>query len=269
MRSGVAKWAKTVSNRKAIAYIGTDHALTDPDAVRKMVSDGVEVRLMMKYSGVFHPKVFWLFGPTEQKIWVGSNNLTRDGLLHNIEFATYVRSQLSNAALEEWHKNVEGGSVAYSDALISSYESERHEYAKRRADTGTFTWSKKTEPPPAPAPPPPTARAPARSTSSQTKTASAKATTIAAQPGDLVIEIMPRETGMGGKQVQLPKDAAVRFFGLGDRVGATKDLALVEVGTSASRQLRLRSPNKTGLFEDLQLTRIRQQMIAAARMFQA
>jgi predicted ATPase len=31
----------------------------------------------------------------------------------------------------------------------------------------------------------------------------------------------------------------------------------------------LRSPNKTGLFEDLQLTRIRQQMIAAARMFQA
>lgn len=37
---------------------------------------------------------------------------------------------------------------------------------------------------------------------------------------------MPRETGADGKQIQLPKAAAITFFGLQDRIGASKVIYL-------------------------------------------
>ena len=59
------------------------------------------------------------------------------------------------------------------------------------------------------------------------------------QTGDLVVEIMPRETGPDGKQIQLPKEAAVRFFGLQNSVGASRQLTLSPIGTMQSRTLTM------------------------------
>ena len=50
------------------------------------------------------------------------------------------------------------------------------------------------------------------------------------QAGDLVVEIMPRETGPGGKQIQLPVTAAREFFGLAD----AQEITLAERGRPES-----------------------------------
>src|SRR5579884_716955 len=92
VRDPVRAWLRRGAGRQAVAYIGTDHAITEPRALVRMGEDGVDVRIMVRYRGIYHPKVVWLAGPNRHLLWVGSNNLTREGLRHNIEFATLVRS---------------------------------------------------------------------------------------------------------------------------------------------------------------------------------
>ena len=50
---------------------------------------------------------------------------------------------------------------------------------------------------------------------------------------------MPLETGLDGKQIQLPKAAAVEFFGLGDHAGATRLLSLTQKSIDDVRTLRM------------------------------
>ena len=50
---------------------------------------------------------------------------------------------------------------------------------------------------------------------------------------------MPRETGPDGKQIQLPKDAVVRFFGLDNRIGASRQLTLTPIGSQRPRALTM------------------------------
>lgn len=222
IRETTASWLNHRSGREVRGYFGTDHGLTDPDALREMREARIAVRVMTKYTGIFHAKVFWLFGPDRQMVWVGSNNLTRDGLLQNIEFSTLIRSPVENPDLRRWFDNVHAGSEPLSDSLLASYDIERHKFAESRAKTGTFTWSRRKE---AAAPTPPAARAtPARN--------------LAPKRGDLVVEVMPLETGLDGKQMQLPKKSPVlQFFGLADEVGASRRITLTPDGTSASRHL--------------------------------
>lgn len=227
VRRDVKTWLKKQSRRKAVAYIGTDHALTDPDALREMENDGVSVRLMVEYTGTYHPKVFWLRSLKLHSLWVGSNNLTRDGLLHNVEFATLIQSSTENPAFRRWYDEIHRGSEPLSAAHLSSYDAERRTFARNRAATGAFTWSGRREPPQAAQPTP-------------TRGASA----ASSQPhlggtGDLVVEVMPRETGMDGKQIQLPKDAATTFFGLGNRTGSTLNVTLMPAGSTAQRSLTM------------------------------
>lgn len=224
IREVTASWRSGRLGREVRGYFGTDHALTDPDALREMREAQIAVRVMTTYSGVFHPKVFWLFGPDRQMVWVGSNNLTRDGLLQNIEFSTLIKSPAENPNLRRWFDSVHAGSEPLSDGLLSSYAGERRKFAESRAATGTFTWSmrKETAAPTRPA----TSTAPTRS--------------IVPKRGDLIVEVMPLETGLDGKQMQLPKKSQVlQFFGLSDVVGATRRITLNPVGTNALRQLTL------------------------------
>lgn len=234
VRREAKAWMARKSRRKAVAYIGTDHALTDPDALRQMESDGVSVRLMVEYTGTYHPKVFWLQSSRLHSLWVGSNNLTRDGLLQNIEFATLIQSPTENPAFRKWFDEVHRGSEPLSAAHLRSYETERRAFARKRAATGAFTWSGRREPPPA-ATPTPSPRASAIASHSHLGGA-----------GDLVIEVMPRETGLDGKQIQLPKDAATTFFGLGNAIGAQQNITLTPAGSTAQRSLTMTLfPNNT------------------------
>ena len=211
IRKPALKWKQAKKARVVTVYVGTDHGITDPAAIESMQQAGLDVRLMESYRGIFHPKVVWLSGQRSNLVWVGSNNLTKDGLLHNIEFAVLIKSRDVPTELNRWADAVATGSTALTAALVASYKSEREGFEKKRASakTTTFTWSKKREPASAPGP------------------------TIG--QGDLILEIMPEET-RGGNQIQIPKQAAQQFFGL-TGVGDQTTIHLRRSGTTETRSL--------------------------------
>ncbi|QJR14659.1 phospholipase D-like domain-containing protein [Usitatibacter palustris] len=223
-RRALRRWRSGKDGRTLIAYVGTDHAITDAEAMRAMVEDGVSVRVMTNYTGVFHPKVVWLQGAKKNWVWIGSNNLTRDGLLNNVEFAALIKSSVVPRTLKRWAQEVHDGSTEATDELLDDYENERIDYAQRRVALGTFTWSKREQL---------TVRR------KRGKRHGSASPGLIARRGDLVLEVMPRETGQDGKQIQLPMAAAHRFFGLPAIVGATKAIALTPAWTKDSRTLTM------------------------------
>jgi len=222
--TSIRQWKRAVAGRTVAAYIGTDHALTDPEALTKMVGDGVGVRLLTNYKGVYHPKVIWLVCPDRSVILSGSNNLTEDGLRNNVEFATVVELARIDAQLQRWHDAIHAASEPASPTLIGSYKSEKERFGAARAKkgvAGTFTWSKRTSRVAAVAP------------------VGRPLGGDGAIPGDLILEVMPRETSEEGRQVQIPMAAAGQFFGLGPNLRDFVQLTLRNVATTESRSLRL------------------------------
>jgi len=205
VRKPMLDWKRQLDNRSILLCVGTDHAITDPYALSEMLSEGIEVRLMKKYNGVFHPKVVWLYGRRRHVTWVGSNNLTRDGLKNNVEFALRVTTEKKPSQLDNWVNSVLQGSVQLTSNLINSYETQRKKFEKARRQAGltTFTWVEKSQP------------------------VSQKVET-----GRLIVEVMPRETGGDGRQLQLPVRAAHAFFGLNDK-GSSKTIKLRALGASS------------------------------------
>ena len=219
IRQGVIDWTKFDNTREVSAYVGTDHAITDPAGLESMRDDGVAVRLMKNYHGVFHPKVVWLKRSEESRLWAGSNNMTRDGLINNIEFAVAIRCVDIPRDLQLWADEVHNGSVELKDNDLQSYRNQRGKFERKRIkrDATAFTWSGRGDSP--------SKRHPS------------------VQSGDLVIEIMPRETGSEGKQIQLPVPAAREFFHLVD----TQEIKLRERGHRESLRVLTMTlfPNRT------------------------
>ncbi len=240
LRPSILKWLKDREGRSVTLYAGTDHGLTEPGALKAMLDDGVKVRLMKNYQGVFHPKVFWLSGENTHLVWVASNNFTREGLLHNIEFATLIKSTLLNPDLNHWFLEVDKGSEPLDGGLLNSYTKEREDYYTRekdyyvkegenykklRAGLKVFTWSGRTKP--------------RRRSQRTTAVPSAQAKATDAQNGNLIMEITPLETGAGGKQIQIPKEAAISFFATKDQPGNTKQIKLQSFATRDIRDLTI------------------------------
>ena len=211
LKEPVKLWQAANQQRKVTMYVGTDHGLTDPTALDLMRKDGVDVRLMISYSGIFHPKVAWLSSPCSHHIWVGSNNLTKNGLVNNVEFGVMVSSVDAPPALMEWAQQVHTGSTPITDELIKSYRSEKKKIEKSRAaaKAATFVWSRRTEPEGNALPQP--------------------------QLGDLILEVMPEET-RGGNQIQLPTKAAEQFLGLKSK-GQKLSIELKQAGPGPFREL--------------------------------
>lgn len=207
----IQNWMRGRARRKATLLAGTDHGITDPLVLWTIQQTGIEVRVMETYHGVYHPKVVWLGGGQRNLVWVASNNLTRDGLLNNIEFAALIRARGAPRELTQWSREIEASSSVLTKDLLDSYKAERSAFQARqaKAKTTTFTWSKKAEPAGRAAP--------------------------AVRRGDLILEIMPEET-RGGNQIQIPKEAARRFFGL-KRVGDQRAISLFRLGSKSRRRL--------------------------------
>ncbi len=55
----------------------------------------------------------------------------------------------------------------------------------------------------------------------------------------MILEIMDRETGTGGSQIQIPMDAAQPFFGLPNRGGASIQVHLQNIATREDRVLTM------------------------------
>ncbi len=208
IRQGVLAWTEFDCNREVSAYVGTDHGITDPQGLQAMSDDGVAVRLMQNYRGVFHPKLVWLKRPGESHVWAGSNNMTHDGLVNNIEFAVAIRCANIPQDLQQWADGVHNGSVELTDKNLRSYRRQRGKFERERMKKGAtvFTWRERDDSPSQDHP--------------------------SVQTGDLVVQIMARETGSGGKQIQLPIDAARSFFGLEN----TKEIMLTGSGHPESRR---------------------------------
>lgn len=223
-RANFRRWLARGSGRRIRAYVGTDHAITEADAIRQMANDGLMVRLMTTYQGIFHPKVIWMSGPGGNTVWIGSNNLTRDGILNNIEFAAMLKSTSVPPELDRWAQAVHAGSVDFSDELLNSYESEREAYGRKRASLGNFTWSRRELGHGAIRLTPPPQR---------------RRRGVLGQRGNLILEVMPRETGVGGKQIQSPMRVATTFFGLSDHVGATRIIRLTPSWVNDARDLTM------------------------------
>ena len=224
IRASFRRWLARSSGRTIRAYVGTDHAITEAEAVRLMVNDGLVVRLMTTYQGVFHPKVIWMRGRGGSTVWIGSNNLTRDGLLNNIEFAAMLKSTSVPPELDKWAQAVHAGSFDFSDELLDSYESEREAYGRQRASLGNFTWSR---------------RELGQGARRPVTPLQVRRRHGLGQRGNLVLEVMPRETGFGGKQIQFPMQVATTFFGLPTHVGASRIIRLSPSWVKDSRDLTM------------------------------
>lgn len=222
LRKSILSWCKARDGRAVTAYIGTDHALTDVAAIEAMHNEGIDVRLMRHYTGIFHPKVIWFIGKAGSTILAGSNNLTEDGLRNNIEFATVTTLAHVDVNLQTWHDEIHKASELVTAALIKSYAKEKEKYRLRRATSGLggdFTWSKRTS-------------------GASAKRSNAKAPAAGGAEGSrLILEVMPRETSEEGRQVQIPLDAARKFFGLRKTVRSSINLDLNNVDTQESRRL--------------------------------
>lgn len=215
VRAPLLRWKNDSARRRILLFAGTDHGITDPGALKQIDEDGADVRLVLEYHGVYHPKVVWLQGSREHVVWVGSNNLTRDGLLNNVEFSLLIRTQETPATLDQWAQAIEAASVNVTAGLLRSYERQRRQFEKGRAQAGvgTFTWKRRVQPPAEPPLP-------------------------ATEAGNLIVEVMPRETGGDGRQLQLPVRAAEAFFGIGG-IGSTRAIELGRRRSSSTRRLTM------------------------------
>lgn len=220
----ISRWRGAQKDRSVTAYIGTDHGLTDPDALKVMHSEGVEVRLMRHYKGIFHPKVIWFVGEARNTILAGSNNLTEDGLKNNIEFATVTTLEGVDNSLKRWHNEIHKASELASEALVKSYAKEKEKHGQKQAisrTAGEFIWSKRTS-------------GPQGGKANGTASANPKVATTSRR---FILEVMPRETSEEGRQIQIPLAAARTFFGLGSVAGSSINITLNNVDTNESRVL--------------------------------
>lgn len=223
VRNHVKRWLRSGTMRRIVAYVGTDHGITTPEALSSMIDDNVNVKLLLRYNGIFHPKVAWFVINGGGFILVGSNNLSLDGLKYNIEFATVTKFLKPNQDLNRWHGVIESASVDLTPELLESYKKEREGFGQKRAKAnvaGTFTWSKKTGP---------------KSRRGKIR----KRGVRLSRRGVLIMEITNRETGLGGKQIQIPIKVANPFFGLPDRKHASITINLRYVVTGERRVLTM------------------------------
>lgn len=216
------KWRGKRARRKVRAYVGTDHGFTDPAALLEMQAARVELFLLSNYEGVYHPKVILWQHENGGSSWIGSHNLSVAAFERNIEFGALLSFKEIPAPLKAWCKFIEGASEFASDALLQSYNNEREKFAKKQASAQKFIWSKRTKP---------------------KKTL--KLNLIDLPDGVLVMEITPRETGAGGKQIQPPIPTLTSFFGL-PATQITKNILAKLKGSPSSHSLTLtRMANST------------------------
>jgi len=148
--SGVRKLENIIINsRKRQIVVGLDDYITHPSAIKIMQNCyGCAVRVAgVNYTGrKFHPKVFFLGSNSPRKhntLVIGSANLTRDGLLNNIEAVTVVESENTREKIElldVWKQIWKIGQVPDTQ-LLNQYEKKfklnRKKFPKKKSKANT------------------------------------------------------------------------------------------------------------------------------------
>jgi HKD family nuclease len=91
-----------IKNKPTKLLCSLDMGITQLSSIKKLIENGVEVKVYQSNKGTFHPKI-WLFGKnkTNWKMLIGSANLTRAAFIDNVEASVLVddKNTTSNALI--------------------------------------------------------------------------------------------------------------------------------------------------------------------------
>jgi hypothetical protein len=222
IRSSVERFRKQLPGRNVIAYIGLDHLLTEPEALRAMSQNGVEVYVISRWPDTFHPKVFAFLATEKTVILSGSNNLTKRGLTSNYEFA--LRIDMKNVKpnpFTDWLARVDRVADRLTKPLLASYSSD-YLTARRLRRLSLPT------------------------TRQRLKQITGRSSPVLRRFTRAIIEVMDRETGTEGTQIQIPMEVVRTFFAMGagdsttimvenDASGVRRELRLTAFGNNTAR----------------------------------
>ena len=100
--NGVDVILEKIKNKPAKLLCSLDMGITQLSGIKKLLENGVEVKIYKSNEGTFHPKI-WLFNNNDNqwRMLIGSANLTRAALVDNVEASVLVEEQTvtSNALL--------------------------------------------------------------------------------------------------------------------------------------------------------------------------
>ena len=220
-------WLGKRKNRRANAYCGLSNWLSEPSALAKMMRAlPRRVWIVKRGHGVFHPKAYIFRARRGAGCFVGSNNLTRAGMSSNFELGARLTIRDTDdpdwKSLDEWESTVRAVSTPLTKDLLTIYE-EEYQQMKRLPREHSGVVGK-----------------------SRVRWHVAAASAGLPTPKSAVMEVMPKETGTGGSQLQIPKQVAVSLFGLpqgGQRAvrlrdidtGDVSNLTLTDYGNSTRR----------------------------------
>ena len=118
--AGVHQLAKVLGEcgvEKCRLIAGTDNAITHPEALYDSIERGWDIRLGMRATGIFHPKLMVAWRTFARSVavknicfvYVGSSNLTAGGLVSNVECGLVTEtpdspSSASDAFLTLWRQ---------------------------------------------------------------------------------------------------------------------------------------------------------------------
>lgn len=100
--NGVDVILDNIKNKSTKLLCSLDMGITQLSAIKKLIENGVEVKVYQSNGGTFHPKI-WLFGKnrTSWRMLIGSANLTRAAFIDNVEASVLVvdKNTTSNALM--------------------------------------------------------------------------------------------------------------------------------------------------------------------------
>jgi PLD-like domain len=187
-------WKAKNNTRAVFIYCGLANSVTDPRALAEMLKLLPNHSfLVTKRPPVFHPKAFIFYEKNHATCFIGSNNLSGPGLGSNYELGVVIRHTKAELAtpngLIKWEKAVKSVAKPLTNQLLSMYKEEYDKMARLPRNPGVV----------------------GKKRASNLQVASAAGLPL---PGTAILEVMPKETGSGGSQLQIPKAVAEAFFSL-------------------------------------------------------
>ena len=207
----VQTWMSKRSNRKINVYCGISNWLSDPSALAEMMRVFPrKVWIVKRGHGVFHPKAYIFRARNQADCFIGSNNLTRPGMTSNFELGARLTLRPADdfdwKMLVEWESKVRSISTPLTKDLLAIYEEEYLQMKCLPRDHSGVVGKSRV----------------------RLQAAAASAGLPAARSA--IMEVMPRETGTGGSQLQIPKQVAIALFGLPP--GGQRSIRLRDVETN-------------------------------------
>jgi hypothetical protein len=199
-------------------YCGLSNWLSEPKALADMMHHlPRRVWVVQRNHSVFHPKAFIFRSNRCAECFVGSNNLTQAGLNSNFEMAVQLTIRKTNETewdwLDKWEYAVHSIATRLTKNILTSYEEEYQQMIRLPRSHSPVVGKYR-------------ARLKAATTSA-----------VLPAPRSAIMEVMPRETGSGGSQLQIPKEVATALFNL--PLGGQRNIVLRDLHTNKQTNLTL------------------------------